>query len=132
MTQTKNRRGIKLKDTDGTDSSYQQANLKTNAKLNPFELEVVKRLRRIETRLVGGMEELGVGYINHNKGIVVSTEHDPNDQDGVGIITITSLGTTVGGLLDALKGETGVFDISYNGKIKCQICVGFDPMKVVL
>jgi hypothetical protein len=76
-----------------------------------FQKEVVTRLRRMETRLVSGMEKLGVELTNNADNIAV----------GDGTITITSLGTTVKDLLDALGNETGSYDIVYNGKTKCQI-----------
>lgn len=78
-----------------------------------FQKEVVTRLRRMETRLVSGMEKLGVELTNNADNIVVDA--------GGGIITITSLGTTVKDLLGAIGNDTGTYAIVYNGKTKCQI-----------
>ena len=124
--QTRKRRGIKLKSND---PEHKPTNLRDGG-LDPFQTEVVTRLRRVETRLVAGMESLGANLTNNLDGIKV--EGKPEGEWDVGLITITSLGTTVKDLLSVLHGETGTYDISYNGAIKCQISVGFDPMKVVL
>ncbi len=81
-----------------------------------FRREVVTRLRRVETRLVAGLESLGASVVNHAENIVVTPV-----EGGRGLITITSLGTTVKDILDVLKGAEGTFDIVYKGKIKYQI-----------
>ena len=85
-----------------------------------FQSEVTTRLRRIETRLVSGLETLGATVVNHRDGITVGSA----DEFGVGMITITSLGTTVKDILGTLGTRTGTYDIAYNNKVKCQIIVG--------
>jgi hypothetical protein len=75
-----------------------------------FRRETMKRLKRIETRLVGGLESLGVSPVNHADGIRID-----DDQEA---IHIKSLGTTVADLLQALSGRRGQYHIVYNGKIK--------------
>lgn len=108
MTTPPIRRGIKLKEEPETG---EQA----------FEREVTTRLRRIESRLVSGMNSLGAGMANNAAGITVTPPELTSLRHEVGLITITSLGTTVKNLLDAIGTDEGTYDISYNGVIKCQI-----------
>lgn len=135
QTRNRNRRGIRLKPSNPEYHAEQQRKFANKEESvdsgeQAFQREVVSRLRRVETRLVAGMESLGATLTNNAGGIEVMSH--PEEEDEVGLITITSLGTTVKDLLEALNGESGVYDISYNGKVKCQISMGFDPMKVVL
>lgn len=83
-----------------------------------FQREMLTRIRRIETRLVAGMEALGATVVNHASGV------DMLLIDGRYTIQITSLGTTVKDMLAVIGNETGTFDVSYNNKIKCQLVVG--------
>lgn len=76
-----------------------------------FQREVTKRLKRMETRLVSGFEKMGINMVDHSTGITI--DHDK------GIITITSLGTTVGDLMNAIGNRKAEYYVMYNGKAKC-------------
>lgn len=76
-----------------------------------FRREVMKRLKRTETRLVSGLDALGANPVNHADGITVNHEKE--------LITITSLGTTVADLLQAVGDSKAEYYVVYNGVGKC-------------
>lgn len=80
-----------------------------------YQREVTTRLRRIETRLVAGLEELGASNMKRGAGVQVQLALEGE----VGTITITSLGTTVKEMLDAIGNNRGTYAVMYNGKQKC-------------
>jgi hypothetical protein len=73
--------------------------------------EVLKRVRRIETRVMKGFEQLGA-TITHEDGRII-IDHDNE------VITIKTMGTTVGEILTALGNNKGEYYVVYNDVARC-------------
>jgi hypothetical protein len=90
----------------------------TNTYVDKFESEVIDRLRRIETRMVNGFSGLGTEVMETDKGINVQF---PSVAGQEGVITITSMGTSVREILDMLNGYRAVFKVIHNDRIICKL-----------